>query len=221
MQFLNILGLLCLLMTSEIALALRPREKAPRFSLMAAEGEKFRKISSDDYLGEWLVLFFYPFDFTFVCPTEITAFSDNIDKFKELRANVLGCSTDSHHTHLAWLRTKRTEGGLGKISFPLLADISKDVSKSYGVLVEDEHDEMYGAALRGMFIIDPKGVIRSLTINDDAVGRSVNEALRLLQAFQHADSHQGEVCPAGWQPGDDTLKADQHKKFEYFAGKGK
>ena len=178
------------------AKALRPRMKAPQFSLMGVVGQKFERIKLEDYLGKWIVLFFYPFDFTFVCPTEITAFSDNIEKFDKLGAKILGVSTDSHHTHLAWIRTKREDGGLGEIAFPLLADISKDVSRKYGVLVEEPEDEMYGAALRGLFIINPQGVIRSITLNDDQVGRNVNEAVRLIEAFQYSESHDGEVSVA-------------------------
>lgn len=118
---------------------------------------------------------------------------------------MIGVSTDSHFTHLAWINTPRTEGGLGKIEFPLLADISKDLSRDYGVLVENVQDPMYGAALRGLFIIDGNGKVRSMQINDDAVGRSVDETLRLINGFKHADKH-GEVCPANWQPGDRTIK---------------
>jgi peroxiredoxin (alkyl hydroperoxide reductase subunit C) len=128
----------------------------------------------------------------------------------------LGISTDSHHTHLAWIRTKREDGGLGKVNFPLIADTSKQISRSYGVLVEDSEDAMYGAALRGLFVIDPKGTVRSLTINDDAVGRHVDETLRLIKAFQYADTHDGEVCPASWKPGDRTMKANPEGVREYF-----
>ena len=129
------------------------------------------------------MLLFYPFDFTYVCPTELIAFSENIAKFKELNTEVLGISTDSHFTHLAWLKTKREEGGIEQLSYPLIADISKEISKSYGVLVEDREDELFGAALRGLFIIDGKGKVRTLQINDAPVGRSVEETLRLIQAF--------------------------------------
>lgn len=196
---------------------LRPRVKAPGFSATAVmPNEKFETINLADYMGKWLVLFFYPFDFTYVCPTEIVSFSNSVDDFKSMNAEFLGVSTDSHHTHLAWVRTNRDAGGLGKINFPLVADISKRISASYGVLVEDEADEMYGAALRGLYLIDPTGKIRSIMMNDDQVGRSVDEIKRLLQAFQYADSHDGVVCPANWKPGDDTINADQDKKLEFF-----
>lgn len=201
---------------------LRPRKMAPLFEANAVmPSEKFEQLSLADYRGKWIVLFFYPFDFTYVCPTEIVSFSEAVDEFKALNTEFIGISTDSHHTHLAWVRTPRDAGGLGKINFPLVADISKRISASYGVLVEEEDDEMYGAAIRGLFLIDPKGKIRSVMMNDDQVGRSVNEIKRLVQAFQYSDSHDGHVCPANWQPGDDTIKADQNDKVEFFSKIGK
>ena len=172
----------------------------------------------DDFRGKYLVLLFYPFDFTYVCPTELIAFSESTNLFKEINATVLGVSTDSHFTHLAWVNTPRTEGGLGNISFPLLADISKNMSRNYNVLVENPEDPMFGAALRGIFIIDGEGKLRSMQINDDAVGRSVDETLRLIKAFQFADKN-GEVCPANWQPGDKTIVPDQTEKKIYFQDK--
>ena len=192
-----------------------PRQKAPFWQAMSVEDEKFVKKSSEEYKGKYLVLLFYPFDFTYVCPTELIAFSENIKEFNELNTQVIGISTDSHFTHLAWIRTPRSQGGLERLSFPLLADISKKISSNYGVLVEDETDDLFGAALRGLFIIDEKGIIRSFTINDAPVGRSVEETLRLVRAFQFADKH-GEVCPANWKPGDKTIKPDQDQKKEYF-----
>lgn len=192
-----------------------PRQKAPFWAATAVENEKFVKKTSEDYKGKYLVLLFYPFDFTYVCPTELIAFSDAVAQFKEIQTEVVGVSTDSHFTHLAWIRTPRSQGGVGKLNIPLLADISKKISRSYGVLVEDETDELFGAALRGLFVIDDKGVIRSYTINDAPVGRSVDETIRLIKAFQYADQH-GEVCPANWKPGKDTIKPDQDKKREYF-----
>lgn len=128
----------------------------------------------------------------------------------------MAISTDSHHTHLAWAKTAREKGGLGPIKIPLLADISKRISGDYGVLVTDEKDDMYGAALRGLFIIDPKGIIRSMQINDDAVGRSVSETLRILKAFQYAEKHPHQVCPANWSPGDSTITADHTNKMAFF-----
>ena len=140
-------------------------------------------ISLADFKDKYVILLFYPFDFTYVCPTELIAFSESMPDFRELNAEVLGVSTDSHFTHLAWVNTPRTEGGLGSIDYPLLADISKDMSRNYNVLVENPSDPMYGAALRGIFIIDGEGKLRSMQINDDAVGRSVDETIRLIKAF--------------------------------------
>ena len=194
---------------------LLPRRKAPYWSGIAVENEKFVKKSSEEYKGKYLVILFYPFDFTYVCPTELISFSDNIEKFKSVGTEVVGISTDSHYTHLAWIRTPRSKGGVGKIKFPLVADISKRISKSFNVLVEDETDELYGAALRGLFIIDDKGVIKSFTVNDANVGRSVDETLRLIQAFRHSDQY-GDACPANWKPGLDTIIPDQEKKNDYF-----
>ena len=136
-----------------------------------------------------------------MCPTEIVAFSDAVEEFRAMNTEVLGVSTDSHHTHLAWRRTERSEGGIGHINFPLIGDFSKVISQDYGVLVEDPEDGMFGAALRGLFIIDPRGVVRTIQINDDHVGRSVEEARRLVQAYQFTETHKGEVCPANWKPG--------------------
>lgn len=198
--------------------SVRPREKAPDFKAKAVKDDKFFDIRLSNLTsnGQWVVLLFYPMDFTFVCPTEIISFSEKINDFKRLNAEVLAISTDTHHTHLHWTRTKREDGGVGLLNIPLVADISKGISASYGVLVDDEEDDMYGAALRGLFIIDNKGIIRSIQVNDDSVGRSVEETLRILQAFQWADSHQGEACPASWKMGDDTIKANPYESKEYF-----
>ena len=192
-----------------------PRQKAPYWQAIAVENEKFVKKSSSDYAGKYLIMVFYPFDFTYVCPTELIAFSDSIQKFREINAEVVGISTDSHFTHLAWIRTPRKDGGVGQMNIPLVADISKKISRNFGVLVEDELDDLYGAPLRGLFIIDDKGVIRSYTINDAPVGRSVDETIRLIKAFQFADQY-GEVCPANWKPGSNTIKPHPDQKIEYF-----
>ena len=139
-----------------------------------------------------------------------------MQRFKDMDTAVLGISTDSHFTHLAWTKTERKEGGVGKLNFPLLADISKEISHNYGVLVNNPEDDLYGAALRGLYIIDGNGKIRSIQINDAPVGRSVDETIRLVQAFKHTDTH-GEVCPANWKPGSDTIIPDQDSKKEYFS----
>jgi len=162
----------------------KPRSKAPQFAnLNAVKDGEFTTVSLDDYKGKYVVLVFYPFDFTYVCPTELISFSENVQKFRDIGAEVVGVSTDSHFTHLAWVKTDRANGGLGQINYPLVADISKDMSKDYGVLVQNPDDGMDGAALRGLFIIDGDQKIRSVQVNDDAVGRNVEEALRLIQGY--------------------------------------
>ncbi len=149
-----------------------------------------------DYKGKWLVLVFYPLDFTFVCPTELRGFNDRYEEFKKLGAEIVGVSIDSVHTHRAWLRAPKDQGGLGDLRFPLASDITHSVSKDYGVFIESA-----GHSLRGTFIIDPKGYLRSSVINDTDVGRSVDETLRTVQAFQT-----GGLCPIDWKPGQATLK---------------
>lgn len=160
-------------------------------------------------------MLFYPFDFTYVCPTEIIAFSDAYDKFKQLNAEIVAVSVDSQFTHLAWMKTPRKQGGVGHLNIPLVSDITKKMGQDYGVLVEDESDELYGAHLRGLFIISDDQTIRSIQINDAPVGRSVDETLRLIEAFKYTDAH-GEVCPANWKKGDKTIIPDQDKKSSYF-----
>ncbi|XP_076308009.1 peroxiredoxin 2-like [Tachypleus tridentatus] len=184
---------------------------APDFSGTAIIDGEFREIKLSDYKGKYLVLFFYPLDFTFVCPTEIISFSDRVEEFKNIGCEVVACSTDSHFSHLAWVNTPRKEGGLGNMKIPLLADKSLDIARNYGVLKEDE-----GIAFRGLFIIDEHQKLRQITVNDLPVGRSVDETLRLVQAFQFTDKH-GEVCPAGWKPGDDTMKPNPVESKEYFS----
>ncbi|XP_053674239.1 uncharacterized protein LOC128724539 [Anopheles nili] len=189
------------------ALISRP---APEFEATAVVDGAFKKIKLSDYRGKYLVFFFYPLDFTFVCPTEILAFSDRVAEFKKLNAEVIAASIDSHFTHLAWINTPRKEGGLGKINIPLVSDITHNISKDYGVFLDD-----LGHTLRGLFIIDDRGVLRQITMNDLPVGRSVDETLRLVQAFQYTDKH-GEVCPAGWVPGQDTIVPNPKEKMKYF-----
>lgn len=186
---------------------------APDWEGTAIVDGEIKTIKSSDYLGKYLVFFFYPLDFTFVCPTEIIAFSDRAEEFRKINAEVVACSVDSHFTHLSWINTERKQGGLGKINFPLLSDLTHKISRDYGVLLED-----LGHTLRGLFIIDTKGILRQITMNDLPVGRSVDETLRLVQAFQYTDQH-GEVCPAGWQPGADTIIPDPKEKMKYFEKK--
>ncbi|KAI1709936.1 ahpC/TSA family domain-containing protein [Ditylenchus destructor] len=183
---------------------------APDFTADAVVDGDFKSVSLSDYKGKYVVLFFYPLDFTFVCPTEIIAFSDRVEEFKKLNVVVLAASTDSKFAHLEWISKPRKQGGLGEMNIPVLADTNHKISRDYGVLKEDE-----GIAYRGLFIIDPKGVLRQITINDLPVGRSVDETLRLVQAFQYVEKH-GEVCPAGWTPGKDTIKPDPKGSQQYF-----
>ncbi|CEF59431.1 Alkyl hydroperoxide reductase subunit C/ Thiol specific antioxidant domain and Thioredoxin-like fold domain and Peroxiredoxin, C-terminal domain and Peroxiredoxin, AhpC-type family-containing protein [Strongyloides ratti] len=185
-------------------------QQAPQFTATAVVDGEFKTVSLSDYKGKYVVLFFYPLDFTFVCPTEIIAFSDRVNEFKAIGVEVLACSTDSHFSHLAWVETPRKKGGLGEMQIPILADTNHKISHDYGVLIESE-----GIAFRGLFIIDPKQVLRQITVNDLPVGRSVDETLRLVQAFQFTDVH-GEVCPAGWTPGKDTIKPGVKESKEYF-----
>ncbi|OGS05084.1 MAG: thioredoxin peroxidase [Elusimicrobia bacterium RIFCSPLOWO2_12_FULL_59_9] len=185
------------------------QKAAPDFKGQAVVGKSFKEIKLADFKGKWLVLFFYPLDFTFVCPTEITAFNDQHEEFKKLGAEVVAASVDSHFSHLAWINTPRSEGGLGELSYPLLSDLSKNIARDYGVLSEG------GIALRGLFLINPKGAVVYSVVHDLAVGRSVEETLRVLQAFQQVEKT-GEVCPANWKPGSQTMKADPVASKKYF-----
>lgn len=189
------------------------QKPAPAFTKTAVVGGCFEDISLEQYKGQWVLLAFIPMAFTFVCPTEIIAYSDAVKKFSAKNCQVLFASTDSEYTHLAWTNVARKDGGLGPIDIPLLADRNQSLSRDYGVLLEDE-----GIALRGIFLIDPKGTLRQVTINDLPVGRSVDESFRLLEAFQFTDEH-GEVCPANWQPGSETIDTSDAKK--YFEGANK
>ena len=186
------------------------QQDAPDFKAEALVGKTFKDVQLSDYKGKWLVLFFYPLDFTFVCPTEITAFSDRMEDFKNLGAEIVGCSVDSKFSHLAWSQTSRKDGGLGEIKYPILADLTKKIARDYGVLIND------AVALRGLFLINPKGKVAYSVVHDLGVGRSVDETLRVIAAFQQVDKT-GEVCPANWNQGKKTMKADPVKSKEYFA----
>ncbi|CAD6199805.1 unnamed protein product [Caenorhabditis auriculariae] len=183
---------------------------APAFKAQAVLDGDFVDVSLEDYKGKYVVLFFYPLDFTFVCPTEIIAFSDRAKEFEAIGAQVLACSTDSVFSHLAWINQPRKHGGLGEMNIPVIADTNHQISRDYGVLKEED-----GIAFRGLFIIDGNGTLRQITINDLPVGRSVDETLRLVQAFQYVEKH-GEVCPAGWTPGQETIKPGVKDSKEYF-----
>ena len=185
--------------------------KAPDFALEGVLNGRFSTYRLSEHRGRWVVLFFYPLDFTFVCPTEILAFSDRLGEFRKLGAEVLGASVDSKFSHLAWTEKPREQGGIKGLAYPLLEDLKKELAAAYGVL-----DEAGAVALRGLFLIDPDGVVQHATVNNLGVGRSVDETLRLLQAFQYVREH-GEVCPADWKPGTKAMKADWEKSKEYFA----
>ncbi|WHH60680.1 peroxiredoxin [Petroclostridium sp. X23] len=172
-------------------------KNAPEFTMKTAlgDGQSFGEVTLHGYKGKWLVMFFYPLDFTFVCPTEISGYSKRYDEFQKADAEVLAVSTDSQYSHQAWINTDTAKGGLGKLNFPIASDLTKTVSKDYGVLIEEE-----GIALRGLFIIDPQGIVRYSVIHDLNVGRSVDETLRVLHALQS-----GGLCPIDWKPGEKTL----------------
>lgn len=164
-------------------------EEAPMFAAEALVGKEFKHVSSEDYRGKWILLFFYPMDFTFVCPTELLELSKRHKEFEELNCQIIGVSTDSVYSHQAWAKE------IGEFNYPLLADMTKEIALQYGVLVEEK-----GVALRGAFLIDPDGVLQSAVINNLPVGRNIDELLRVTRAFQT-----GELCPVGWQSGGKTL----------------
>ena len=191
------------------------QQPAPEFTAQAVMPDKtFKEISLADYKDKWVVLYFYPLDYTFVCPTEITAISDRSADFEKLGAQVLGSSIDSHFTHLSWINTPRKKGGLGDLNHPLIADLKKEIGRDYGVLLDA------GICLRGLFIIDPTGNVRYEVVNDLGIGRNVDEVLRTLAAIQSVDKT-GEVCPANWTEGSDTMKPDPTGSQEWFGKHGK
>ncbi|KAH8240129.1 hypothetical protein KR032_011411 [Drosophila birchii] len=183
---------------------------APNFETVAVTNGTMRSLSLEDLRGRYVLILFYPADFSFVCPSELQAFSDRAEEFRNVGCDVMACSTDSHYCHCAWMNQPRKAGGLGEMDIPLLADKSMRIARDYGAL-----DESTGLALRASFIIDREGRIRQITVNDSGVGRSVDEALRLVQAFQFSDEY-GEVCPVNWRPGAKTIKANQAGIVEYF-----
>jgi len=172
-------------------------QAAPDFDMASTKDMQTlqTRVKLSDYKGKWLVMFFYPEDFTFVCPTEIIAMNDRLQEFNDLDAEVLGASTDGVHSHRAWINTPKDQNGLGGLNYPLGADYTKDVARKYDVLIEKD-----GIALRGMFIIDPEGMLRYQVVHDLNIGRSVDETLRVLEALQS-----GGLCPANWKPGQKTL----------------
>jgi peroxiredoxin (alkyl hydroperoxide reductase subunit C) len=184
---------------------------APLFKASAVEGGRIiADFSLEKYIGSYVILFFYPLNFTFVCPTELHAFEQAVDSFKQKNAVVIGCSVDSVYSHLTWLNTPIEKGGIQGVSYPLVSDLKKSISRDFQVLKEDE-----GIAYRGLFILDREGVIRHQLINDLPLGRSVEEALRMLEALIMHETC-GEVCPANWKPGDKTFKATRQDVENYF-----
>lgn len=185
-------------------------KEAPAFKAQAVmPNGSFQEISLSDYRGKYVVLFFYPLDFTFVCPTEIIAFSEAAAEFEKLGVQLLGCSVDSHFSHLAWREKPRKQGGLGEIAYPLIADLDKQIAQAYDVLLPA------GIALRGLFLIDKNGVVRHQVVNDLPLGRSVAEAQRMVRALQFFEKN-GEVCPANWDEGKASMKADPKGSQEFF-----
>jgi peroxiredoxin (alkyl hydroperoxide reductase subunit C) len=205
-------------------------KKAPYFEADAViNGEELvEKFSLSQYIGKkYVVFFFYPLDFTFVCPTEILAFQEKLDDFEERNVAVVGCSVDSKHTHLAWLKTELKDGGIQGVNFPLVSDITKTISENYDVLGgeygynEDGEMEFLGEAVayRGLFLIDKQGVVRHQVVNDEPFGRNIDEAIRMVDALQHYEEH-GELCPANWRPGQPSLKESIESVSHYLLNKG-
>jgi peroxiredoxin (alkyl hydroperoxide reductase subunit C) len=190
-------------------------KEAPDFTAQAVlPTNEMGELSLSKYRGKYVVLFFYPLDFTFVCPTEILAFNKALPKFKEKNAELIGVSVDSHFTHLAWKNTPVDKGGIGNVQYPLVADLNKEISRSYGVLFNE------AIALRGLFLIDKEGIVRHAVVNDLPLGRNVDEALRMLEALQFNEKH-GEVCPANWREGEDAMAPTAEGVSSYLAKHGK
>ncbi len=186
-------------------------KEAPDFTAQAVMADNsMQDLSLSSYRGKHVILFFYPLDFTFVCPSEILAFNKALEQFKKRNCAIIGVSVDSQFTHFAWKNTPVDNGGIGNIQFPLVADLNKSISQNYGVLLSD------GVALRGLFLIDREGIVRHETINDLPLGRNVDEAIRVLDALQFVEEH-GEVCPANWKPGDEAMKPTAAGVAEYLS----
>lgn len=185
-------------------------KKAPDFKTKAVVQTKISELSLSDYVGKYVVLFFYPLDFTFVCPTELHAFQEKLTEFEKRNAQLIGCSIDSPFSHLAWLNTPKTKGGIQGITYPLVSDMHKSIAKDYQVLNEEE-----AVAYRGLFLIDRSGIIRHMLVNDLPLGRSVDEVIRLLDALIFHEQH-GEVCPANWTTGSKAMKPTEQGLSEYF-----
>jgi len=186
-------------------------QQAPDFVATAVTADNsFGEIRLSDYRGKYTLLFFYPLDFTFVCPSEILAFDRKVEEFNKKDCQLIGISVDSHFTHLAWKETEIEKGGIGNVQYPLVSDIKKEIARAYGVL----HDG--SVALRGLFLIDKEGVVRHAVVNDLPLGRNVDEALRMLDALRFTEEH-GEVCPANWHEGEEAMKPTAEGVAEYLA----
>ncbi len=186
-------------------------QPAPDFTAQAVMPDNtFKEISLADYKGQYVVLFFYPLDFTFVCPSELIAFSHRLQEFKDRNVEVIGISVDSHFSHLAWKNTEVNSGGIGNIQYPLVADITKSIARDYDVLLNDS------VALRGSFLINKEGVVEHQVVNNLPLGRNVDEMLRMIDALQFTEEH-GEVCPAGWQKGNAGMKPSGEGVASYLA----
>jgi peroxiredoxin (alkyl hydroperoxide reductase subunit C) len=204
-------------------------KKAPAFSAPAVinGGEIVEGFSFEQFLGKkYVVFFFYPADFTFVCPTELLAFQDRLKEFEEKNVAVVACSVDSKHSHWKWLQTELNQGGIKSVTYPLVSDLSKTISENYDVLAGDYDYSEEGEvtfngdprAYRGLFLIDKKGIVRHQVVNDMPLGRSVSETLRMVDALQFFEEN-GEVCPADWHKGDKAMKETQQSVAEYLSGK--
>lgn len=202
-------------------------KQAPKFSAAAVVNghEIVDNFSLEQYKGnKYVVFFFYPMDFTFVCPTELHAFQEKLAEFEKRNVAVVGCSVDSQHSHFAWLNTPKNQGGIQGVTYPIVADLSKSISESFGVLAGSYAPDENGnwvcegtpVAYRGLFLIDKEGVVRHSVINDLPLGRSVDEAIRVVDALQHFEGF-GEVCPANWSKGKDALKATEDGVASYLS----
>ena len=186
-------------------------QKAPEFRAKAViKGKILDDFCLSDFSGKYIIFFFYPLDFTFVCPTELHAFQEKLQNFEERNAQVIGCSVDSCFSHAAWLNTPKAKGGIQGICYPIVSDLNKTIAKSFHVLKEEE-----GIAYRGLFLIDKEGIVRHQLVNDLPLGRSVDETLRLLDALIFHEKH-GEVCPANWTSGSKAMKPTDQGLVEYF-----
>ncbi len=186
-------------------------KKAPEFKAKAVIKDKFYDdFSLSDYRGKYVIFFFYPLDFTFVCPTELHAFQEKLKEFERRNAQVIGCSIDSWFSHAAWLNTPKSKGGIQGVSYPIVSDITKSIARNFQVLKEED-----GIAYRGLFLLDQEGMIRHQLVNDLPLGRSVDEVLRLLDALIFHEQN-GEVCPANWKAGSKAMKPSEQGLAEYF-----